>query len=84
MVINLNKISIKKQSQFYLLKIIKKYPGINAGRKNYKSQYKRVLKNILISRAYNLLYKDKSFDRFINCEFKENNRFLSIKLNKNK
>ena len=78
------KISINKKDQSYLKEIIKKYPGINSGRKRYKSQYKRVLKNILLSRAYNLLYKNKSFDRFINYEFKENNRFLSIKLNKNK
>ena len=71
MVINLNKISIKKQSQFYLLKIIKKYPGINSGRKNYKTQYIRVLKNILMSKAYNVLSKSKKLDHFGNYKFEE-------------
>ena len=41
----LKKISINKMNQYYLIEILKKYPKINSGRKNYKSQYKRILKN---------------------------------------
>ena len=62
-----------------LLEIIKKYPGINSGRKNYMFQYKRILKNILISRAYNLLSKRKKSNYFMKCRFEENNKFLTIK-----
>jgi len=76
---NFNKISIKKQDQFYLLEIIKKYPGINSGRKNYKSQYKRILKNLLISQAHQVISKRKSSVLFSNYSFKENDKYLSIK-----
>ena len=74
-----NKISIKKQDQVYLLEIIKKYPGINSGRKNYKSQYKRILKNLLMSQAYQVILKRKSAVFFGNYNFKENDKYLSIK-----
>ena len=77
---NLDTISFKKQNQFYLQDIIKKYPGINSGRKNYKTQYKRVLKNILIAQAYSKLSKNKSFTHFKNCKFEENKKYLKIKL----
>jgi len=74
-----NKISIKKQDQVYLLEIIKKYPGINSGRKNYKSQYKRILKNLLMSQAYQVILKRKSSVLFSNYNFNENDKYLSIK-----
>ena len=74
-----NKISIKKQDQINLLEIIKKYPGINSGRKNYKSQYKRILKNLLMSQAYQVILKRKSSVFFNNSSFKENDKYLSIK-----
>ena len=74
-----NKISIKKQDQLYLLKIINKYPGINSGRKNYKSQYKRILKNLLMSQAYQVILKRKSSVLFSNYIFNENDKYLSIK-----
>jgi len=59
MIKKFNKISIKKFDQSYLFEIIKTNPGINSGRKNYISQYKRILKNILLSKAYNLSSKKK-------------------------
>ena len=74
----LNKISLKKIDQSYLFEIIKTNPGINAGRKNYTSQYKRILKNILLSKAYHLSSKRKSLDIFKSTIFEENNKFLSI------
>ena len=76
MIKKFNKISIKKFDQSYLFEIIKTNPGINSGRKNYISQYKRILKNILLSKAYNLSSK-KSLD-FCMLESEENNKFLSI------
>ena len=78
MIEKLNKICIKKIDQSYLFEIIKKNPGINSGRKNYASQYKRILKNILLSKVYHLSSKRKSFDSFKSAIFKENNKFLSI------
>ena len=81
MVKYLNKISINKMNQHYLIEILKKYPGINSGRKNYKTQYIRVLKNILMSKAYNVLSKSKKLDHFGNYKFEEKIKILSIKFN---
>ena len=43
---------IKINDQKYLFDIINKYPEVCSGRKNYPDHYKRVLKNILLSKAY--------------------------------
>ena len=67
-------------NQRYLIGILKKYPGINSGRKNYKTQYIRVLKNILMSKAYNVLSKSKKLDYFGNYKFEEKIKTLSIKI----
>ena len=47
-----NHISIKKIDQKYLYDILKYYPNIGSGRKNYSAHYKRILKNILLSKIY--------------------------------
>ena len=47
-----NYISIKKIDQKYLYDIIRCRPNIRSGRKNYSSHYKRILKNILLSKIY--------------------------------
>ena len=47
-----NYISIKKIDQKYLHDILRYYPNIGSGRKNYSAHYKRVLKNILLSKIY--------------------------------
>ena len=47
-----NYISIKKIDQKYLYDIIRCHPNIRSGRKNYSSHYKRILKNILLSKNY--------------------------------
>ena len=47
-----NYMSIKKIDQKYLYDILKYYPNIGSGRKNYSAQYKRILKNILLSKIY--------------------------------
>ena len=70
-------INIKKNDQVYLFKLIETYPKINSGRKNYKNQYYRVLKNILLSQAYNMISK-KKFNFQKKFFFKEKNKFLSI------
>ena len=55
-----NYISIKKIDQKYLYDILGHYPNIGSGRKNYSMYYKRILKNIFLSKIYkknNTLYK---------------------------
>ena len=47
-----NYISIKKIDQKYLYDIITHHPSIRSGRKNYSSHYKRILKNIFLSKIY--------------------------------
>jgi len=47
-----NYISIKKIDQKYLYDILRYHPGISSGRKNYSAHYKRILKNILLSKIY--------------------------------
>ena len=47
-----NYINIKKIDQKYLYDILKHYPNIGSGRKNYSAHYKRILKNILLSKIY--------------------------------
>ena len=47
-----NYINIKKIDQKYLYDIIINYPNINSGRKNYSNHYKRILKNIFLSKIY--------------------------------
>ena len=46
-------IKIKIHEQNYLNLLIKNYPNLKSGRKNYKEQYKRVLKNLLLTKMYN-------------------------------
>ena len=47
-----NYIIIKKIDQKYLHDILRYYPNIGSGRKNYSVHYKRILKNILLSKMY--------------------------------
>ena len=47
-----NYTSIKKIDQKYLSEILKYHPNIGSGRKNYFIHYKRVLKNIFLSKIY--------------------------------
>ena len=74
--------NIKKNNQNYLYKLIKTYPNINSGRKNYKEQYDRVLKNILLSQSYE--YTSKNNLNFLKkFSLINNNKFLSIKFKLN-
>ena len=47
-----NYISIKKIDQKYLYDILRYYPNIGSGRKNYSAHYKRILQNIFLSKIY--------------------------------
>ena len=47
-----NYISIKKIDQKYLYDILRYHPNISSGRKNYSAHYKRILKNIFLSKIY--------------------------------
>ena len=54
-----NYVSIKKIDQKYLYDILRYYPNIGSGRKNYSAHYKRILKNIFLSKIY---AKNKTLD----------------------
>ena len=71
-------IGLKKNNQSYLTKLMIAYPKINSGRKNYTNQYYRVLKNILLSQAYDVISK-KKLNFQTKFTFKENSKFLLIK-----
>lgn len=79
----IEKSNINKIDQSYLYLLLRKYPYLSSGRKNYKKQYSRVLKNILLAKTYSSL-SNKNGD-FIcnNYIFKEKKRSVSIYL-KNK
>ena len=47
-----NNMNIKKIDQKYLYDILRYYPNIGSGRKNYSAHYKRILKNILLSKIF--------------------------------
>ena len=47
-----NHIGIQNINQKYLHEILRYYPNIGSGRKNYSVHRKRVLKNILLSKIY--------------------------------
>jgi len=71
-------ISIKKNDQSYLKRLLIDYPKISSGRKNYANQYNRVLKNILLSKAYDRISikKPNIQKKFF---FKEKGKILLIK-----
>ena len=47
-----NHINIKKINQKYLYDIIRCHPDIRSGRKKYSFYYKRILKNIFLSKIF--------------------------------
>ena len=65
-----NYIGIKKIDQKYLYDILKYHPNIGSGRKNYSAHYKRILKNILLSKIYakNKTLDNKNLYRFKSIE----------------
>ena len=64
------KFSIKKINQSYLFILINRYKKISAGRKNYSFHYKRVIKNILLSKLYKKnIIPNKDLLTFNDCKF---------------
>ena len=74
-------IKIKKNNQKYLIDILIDNPKINSGRKNYKSQYIRVLKNILLAHAYKITLNKNVEFFFKNIRFRENKKFFILNIN---
>ena len=62
-----NYISIKKIDQKYLYDILRYHPNISSGRKNYSAHYKRILKNIFLSKIY---AKNKTLNNKNLCRLK--------------
>ena len=46
--------------QNYFYKLLKKYPKIKSGRKNYKDQYERIVRNILLTKIYFKFFKNSN------------------------
>ena len=72
-------IEIAINDQKYLYKIIKEYPKIKSGRKNYYDHYIRVLKNILLTSFFekNIDNAEKIFLEKFNINYNK----TSIKIN---
>ena len=59
-------LEIKINKQKYLYNIIKDYPLVTSGRKNYTYQYKRVLKNIYLTKEF----KKRGINNFFKYKYK--------------
>ena len=73
-------IKLKIHNQKYLKEIIKKYPSINSGRKNYYTHYLRVLKNILLAQGYKIIKNKNKDEDIYNFKIIKNKKFIMIKL----
>ena len=52
------KITQKKNNQKYIENLLKTYPKISSGRTKYAKHYTRILKNLLLTKAFDLLQKE--------------------------
>ena len=68
---------IKIHNQKYLKDILKKYPQISSGRKNYNFHYNRLLKNLLLIKANKFLEKKNNF--FKKFKFSNKKKYIYIK-----
>ena len=78
-------LKIEINNQKYLHKIIKEYPKIKSGRKNYYNHYIRVLKNILLTNFFEKNIEDtkKIFLNKFNFHYnKTSNKIILNKKNK--
>ena len=81
------KITQKKNNQKYIENLLKKYPQISSGRKKYSKHYIRTLKNLLLTKAFDLLQKDENISNYFNHRFVFSNKkkFITLKIiNSNK
>ena len=63
------KITQKKNNQKYIENLLKKYPQIGSGRKKYSEHYIRTLKNLLLTKAFDLLQKKENISNYFNHMF---------------
>ena len=63
------KITQKKNNQKYIKNLLKKYPNIGSGRKKYSDHYIRTLKNLLLTKAFNLFQKEENISNYFNHRF---------------
>ena len=77
-------LKIALNNQKYLYEIIKKYPNIKSGRKNYYDHYIRVLKNILLINYFENNIDDTEKIFLNKFYFNYNKTSIKINLKKNK
>ena len=71
-------------NQKYIRDLIKQYPKISSGRKNFNDQNIRIIKNILLTKAFNLLSMKKFFQYSEKMEFFKEKKLITLKFkNKN-
>ena len=75
-------LKIKINNQKYLHKIIREYPKIKSGRKNYYDHYIRVLKNILLTNFFEKNIDDTEKIFLNKFNFSYNKNFLKINLDR--
>ena len=81
--IKIRPLRIEINDQKYLYKIIRKYPKIKSGRKNYYNHYIRVLKNILLTNFFekNIDNAEKIFLSKFNFNYKKTSIEINLKKN---
>ena len=75
-------LKIEINNQKYLHKIIREYPKIKSGRKNYYDHYIRVLKNILLTNFFEKNIDDAEKIFLNKFNFSYNKNFLKINLDR--
>ena len=70
----MQKITIKKINQNYLNNLVSINKKIGSGRKNYKHHYKRILKNVILSK----LFSKKIIPLKNNFKIIDNKSYMSL------
>ena len=73
-------LSIKIKNQDYLKDILRLNPCIGSGRKKYKKQYERILRNILLIKKYKLNRKSNKNNIFMRKKYKKKGDLYKIYL----
>ena len=81
--IKIKPLRIEINDQKYLYKIIREYPKIKSGRKNYFQHYIRVLKNILLTNYFEKNIDDTEKIFLSKFNFNYNKTSIEINLTKN-
>ena len=71
-------IKLNLENQKYINEIILKNSKILSGRKNYKSQYERVLKNILLAKKFKIYSNKKISSFFKKTKFKIGKKYIKL------